>query len=48
MAVAAAALAAFLERLASYHTELEVLGVARDDLVDTCTRILVQTVTGDA
>ncbi|MEE2703097.1 MAG: TetR family transcriptional regulator [Myxococcota bacterium] len=45
---AAAALAAFLERLASYHSELEGLGIAREDLVDTCARILVQTVTGEA
>ena len=45
---AAAALAAFLERLASYHSELEGLGIARDDLVDTCARILIQTVTGEA
>jgi AcrR family transcriptional regulator len=43
---AAAALAAILERLAAYHEELEVLGVARGDLVETVARILHQTVTG--
>ena len=43
---AAAALAAVLERLAAYHTDLEVFGVTREDLVDTCARILAQTVTG--
>jgi AcrR family transcriptional regulator len=43
---AAAALAAILERLAAYHQELEVLGVSRDDLVETCARILHQVVTG--
>jgi AcrR family transcriptional regulator len=43
---AAAALAAILERLAAYHKELEPLGITRDDLVETCARILFQTVTG--
>ena len=43
---AAAALAAILERLAAYHKELEPLGVTRNDLVDTCARIIYQTVTG--
>ena len=43
---AAAALAAILERLAAYHKELEVFGATRDHLVETCARILVQTVTG--
>lgn len=43
---AAAALAAILERLAAYHQELEVLGVSRDQLVETCARILHQIVTG--
>jgi AcrR family transcriptional regulator len=42
----AAALASILERLAAYHQELESLGVGRDDLVETCARILHQTVTG--
>jgi len=43
---AAAALAAILERLAAYHKDLEPLGVGRDDLVETCARIMYQTVTG--
>jgi len=42
----AAALAALLERLAAYHTELEPLGVTRGDLVETGARIVYQTVTG--
>ncbi|MGH0032284.1 MAG: TetR family transcriptional regulator [Myxococcota bacterium] len=42
----AAAMGAILERLAAYHRELEVLGVSRDDLVETCARILHQTVAG--
>ena len=42
----AAALGAILERLAAYHKELEVFGVTRGDLVETCARILHQTVTG--
>lgn len=45
---AAAALAAILERLAAYHKELEPLGVTRRDLVETCARIVYQTVTGSA
>ena len=45
---AAAALAAILERLAAYHTELEPLGVTREDLVETSARILFQTVTGSS
>ena len=43
---AAAALAAILERLAAYHQELEVLGVSREQLVETCARIVHQIVTG--
>jgi AcrR family transcriptional regulator len=43
---AAAAVAAILERLAAYHKDLEPLGVGRDDLVETCARIMYQTVTG--
>jgi len=43
---AAAALASMLERLAAYHAELEKYGVSRDDLIETCARILVQTVHG--
>lgn len=45
-AAAAAALAAILERLAAYHREIEYFGATRDDLVETCARILFQTVTG--
>ncbi len=45
-AAAAAAMGAILERLAAYHRELETLGVTRDDLVETCARILHQTVAG--
>jgi AcrR family transcriptional regulator len=43
---AAAAMAAILERLAAYHTELENVGVTRDDLVATSARILLATLTG--
>jgi hypothetical protein len=45
---AAAALGAILERLAAYHRELEVVGVKREDLVETCARIVLQTVRGTA
>jgi AcrR family transcriptional regulator len=44
----AAALAAVLERLAAYHVELEGFGMTRADLVESCARILVQTITGEA
>jgi AcrR family transcriptional regulator len=43
---AAAAVATILERLAAYHEDLEPLGVTRADLVETCARIMYQTVTG--
>lgn len=43
---AAAAMGAILERLAAYHRELEILGVSREDLVETSARILHQTVAG--
>jgi AcrR family transcriptional regulator len=43
---AAAAMASILERLAAYHTDLESLGVTRDELVETTARILHRTVTG--
>ena len=43
---AAAAMGAILERLATYHRELETIGVSRNDLVETCARIVLQTVTG--
>jgi hypothetical protein len=45
---AAAALASILERLSAYHKELEFFGATRDHLVETCARILFQTVTGRA
>jgi AcrR family transcriptional regulator len=43
---AAAALGAILERLAAYHRELEMVGVSREDLVETCARIVLQIVRG--
>ena len=43
---AAAALASMLERLAAYHREIETFGATRDDLVETCARILHATVSG--
>ena len=43
---AAAALASMLERLAAYHKELEYFGVTREDLVESCARMLVQTLSG--
>ncbi len=45
---AAAALATILERLSAYHKEIEYFGVTREHLVETCARILFQTVTGRA
>jgi AcrR family transcriptional regulator len=42
----AAALGAILERLSAYHRELEMVGVTRKDLVETCARIVLQTVRG--
>jgi AcrR family transcriptional regulator len=42
----AAALMALLERMATFHEDLEELGVGRTDLVDTTARILHQTVAG--
>ena len=46
-APAAAAMAAILERLAAYHTQLEALNVTRDDLVESSAHILHRTVTGE-
>jgi len=43
---AAAALATILERLAAHHKEIEYFGATREHLVETCARILFQTVTG--
>ena len=45
---AAAALGAILERLAAYHRELEGVGVRREDLIETCARIVLLTVRGAA
>jgi AcrR family transcriptional regulator len=45
-AAAAAAMTTILERLAAYHKEIEYFGVSRANLIDTCARILLQTVTG--
>ena len=45
---AAAAMAAILERLSAYHTQVESFGMTRDDLVESCARILVQTLIGSA
>jgi AcrR family transcriptional regulator len=45
-AAAAAALTAILERLSAYHREIEYFGITREDLIETCARILFQTVTG--
>ncbi len=44
----AAALAAILERMAAYHVELEGFGMTREDLVESCARILAQTLAGSA
>ena len=35
-----------LERLAAFHREIQAFGATRDDLVETCARILVQSATG--
>lgn len=43
---AAAALAAILERLAAYHVELEAANVSREQLVETCARIVHGVVCG--
>jgi AcrR family transcriptional regulator len=45
-AAAAAAMAAILERLAAYHKEIEFFGAGREELIESCARILYQTVTG--
>ena len=45
---AAAALGSILERLAAHHRDLGFFGVSRDDLRETCARILLQTLTGRA
>lgn len=43
---AAAASASILERMSAYYGSLEARGVTRATLVETCARILYQTVTG--
>jgi AcrR family transcriptional regulator len=45
-AAAAAAMTTILERLAAYHKEIEYFGVGRAELIESCARILYQTVTG--
>lgn len=45
---AAVALAAILERLAAHHRDMGFFGVTRDDLRETCARILLATLTGRA
>lgn len=42
----AASLAAMVERMAAHRRDIGFLGVSRDDLRETCARILVQTLTG--
>ena len=46
--VAAAGMAAVLERLSAHYRELRTFKASREDLVETCARILYQTVTGRA
>ena len=46
-AAAAAAMGAILERLASYHTELENVGVTREGLIETVARIVKKTITDE-
>lgn len=43
---AAAALMALLERMAAFHVDLESLGSNRADVVETCARIVHQTIEG--
>jgi AcrR family transcriptional regulator len=47
-AAAAAAMASILERLAAYHREIEYFGASREELIESCARILCQTVSGRA
>jgi hypothetical protein len=44
--VAAAALAAILERLSAHYRELQTFQATRDELVETCARMVYQTITG--
>ena len=43
---AAAALMSLLERMAAFHADIESMGVSRDDVVETCARIVHQTIEG--
>ena len=43
---AASSLIAMLERMSSYHGSFEKAGVTREKLVETCARLIHQTVTG--
>jgi AcrR family transcriptional regulator len=43
---ASAALVALTERMAAFHRELELIGISREDLVETTARIIHQTVVG--
>ena len=43
---ASAALVALIERMASFHRELEQIGISRADVVETTARIIHQTVVG--
>ena len=43
---AASALAAMLERMAAFHSDLAAFGATHDDVVETTPRIVYQTVTG--
>ncbi len=45
---AAAALASMLERLAAHHHDLEHFGTTREQLIETCARIVQQTAAGSA
>ncbi len=47
-AAAAAAMASILERLSAYHREIEYFGAGREELIESCARIVYQTVTGRA
>jgi AcrR family transcriptional regulator len=44
--IAAAALGSILERLSAHYRDLSRFGATRDEFVETCARILYQTITG--
>ena len=46
--IAAAGMTAILERLAAHYRELQTFKASREELVETCARILFQTITGRA